>query len=75
MASSGNRLADFPVGKYQITVYCEACGHNAELNREHLPDEMMIQILRKRLRCTACSKRNTSIRISWRASGGFRYSS
>jgi hypothetical protein len=68
-----NILADFPAEAFTIFVHCEACGHRGIVDRAKVPEDMPMQTLHKRLRCSACSSHHVSIRIVYTGAGGFHY--
>ena len=61
-----NRLDDFPADRFGITVFCEACGHSAELDRQPLSGRLPIHALTARLRCSVCGSRGGVIRIGFK---------
>lgn len=71
-SSEGNRLSDFPPDQFAIALFCESCDHWADLDREKVPEGMIVQELRQHLRCTACGSRECSLRIIYSGAGGFR---
>ena len=71
-AIEGNHLSDFPPEQFTINLFCDACDHRADLDREKVPAGMTIQELRQRLRCSFCGSRECSLRISYSGAGGFR---
>ena len=73
MRQAGNTLDDFPATTFAIVAFCERCGRRAVLDRERLQPKVTIEALRRRLRCTGCGSRETSIRIVYTGAGGFRY--
>ena len=74
MRQASNTLDDFPATTFAIVAFCERCGRRAALDRENLPPKVTIKALRRRLRCSGCGSRETSIRIVYTGAGGFRYS-
>lgn len=68
-----NPVADFPAESFAILAFCDACGHQALLDRRRLPTGLTVQQVRARLRCSACGSRDTSIRIVYTGAGGFHY--
>jgi DNA-directed RNA polymerase subunit RPC12/RpoP len=73
MRQASNTVDDFPATTFAIVAFCERCGRRAALDRENLPPKITIETLRRRLRCTGCGSRETSIRIVYTGAGGFRY--
>jgi hypothetical protein len=73
MGSPDNSLDDFPAETFTILAFCDTCGHQAPLDRTHVPASVTVQALRMRLRCAACGSRATSLRILYTGAGGFRY--
>ena len=73
MDTSTNRPDDFPAESFTILAFCDACDHQAPVDRTGLPLGVTIQGLRSRLRCSACGHRGCSIRIAYTGAGGFRY--
>ncbi len=55
-SSDGNKLSDFPPDQFTISLFCDACDHRADLDREKVPEGMTIQELRHHLRCSACGE-------------------
>ena len=72
-SGEGNQLSDFPPDQFTISLFCDACDHQADLDREKVPDGMTIQELRQHLRCTECGSRDCSLRIIYSGAGGFRH--
>ncbi len=73
MDSRDNSLDAFPAETFTILAFCDACGHQAPLDRNQVPGGVTVQALRDRLRCSACGSHATSIRILYTGAGGFRY--
>lgn len=73
MEPRDNILADFPLEVFTILVFCDACGHQAALDRVRAPPGIAIQELRKRLRCSVCGSHETQIRIVYAGAGEFHY--
>jgi hypothetical protein len=73
MRPASNILDDFPATAFAIVAFCERCGRRANPDRTNLPPNITIEVLRRRLRCTGCGSRETSIRIVYTGAGGFRY--
>ena len=73
MGSPDNTLDDFPAETFTILAFCDACGHQAQLDRTLVPAGVTVQALRMRPRCAACGSRATSLRILYTGAGGFRY--
>ena len=71
--NAGNRLSDFPAAEFTIRLFCDACGHQANLNRDSVPASTPISDLTQRLQCTNCGSRESSIRIIFTGAGGFRH--
>ena len=72
--NDGNSVADFPTPDFTIRLFCDACGHQADLDREKVPGDTLIADLTERLCCTACGSRECSIRIIYSGAGGFSHS-
>jgi hypothetical protein len=72
--SQGNLVSDFPPHNFAIRLFCDACGHQANLDRSKVPENLTIPELNKRLRCVACRSKQCSIRIIYAGAGGFRHS-
>jgi hypothetical protein len=70
--TDGNVVSDFPALDFAIRLFCYACRHPANLDREHVPADTPIQDVTRRLRCAACGSRECSIRIIYAGAGGFR---
>jgi len=68
-----NTLADFPADQFHILGACEACSRTDWLDREKLPDDMIVDTLRERVTCQACGSRECGIRIVFVGSGEFGY--
>ena len=73
MDAPDNRLDDFPAESFTILAFCDTCGHQAPLDRTHVPAGVTVQALRMRPRCSACGSHATSLRIVYTGAGGFRY--
>lgn len=73
MDSPENTLDDFPAETFTILAFCDACGHQAPLDRSRIPAGITVQTLRMRLRCSVCGSHATSLRILYTGAGGFRY--
>jgi len=73
MRPASNTVDDFPAAAFAIVAFCERCARRAAVDRENLPPKVTIEALRRRLRCTGCGSRETSIRIVYTGAGGFRY--
>ena len=70
----GNQLSDFPSPEFTIHLFCDACGHQANLDREKVPENVSVQELTQRLSGTFLGSRESSIRIIYTGAGGFRHS-
>jgi hypothetical protein len=57
-------LADFPLAKYHIAVYCE-CGHTGIINDGVLPASTPLTDLEQRLRCSVCGARGPRVIIAY----------
>lgn len=68
-----NQLSDFPPDQFTISLFCEACDHRANLDREKVPEDMTVQELRQHLQCSACGSRECSLRIVYTGAGGIRH--
>jgi hypothetical protein len=73
-SGDSNRLADFPPDQFAIHLFCDSCGHQADLDRTKVPETLTIPALTRRLRCGACGGRDCSIRIIYAGAGGFAHS-
>jgi len=73
MGSPDNTLDDFPADTFTILAFCDACSHQAPLDRSRVPAGITVQTLRMRLRCSVCGSHATSLRILYTGAGGFRY--
>ena len=73
MRPASNTIDDFPATAFAIVAFCERCGRRTTLDRPKLPPKVTIEALRRRLRCSGCGSRETSIRIVYTGAGGFRY--
>ena len=73
MPPRGNAPADFPPESFALVAFCDACGHQATLERDRLPPGVPVQGLTRRLRCSRCQSRDCSLRIVYTGAGGFRY--
>lgn len=71
-SSEGNHLSDFPSPDFTIRLFCDACGHQADPDRDKVPAGMTVQQLPQHLRCTECGGRECSTRIIYTGAGGFR---
>ena len=56
--------------KFWLSAFCEACFHWGDLNGEQLPDELELEQLKAKLRCSKCGNRNVLLYRGWDA-GGF----
>ena len=72
--TEGNCISDFPSDQFAIRLFCDACGHQADLDRSRVPEGLTVPELTKRLRCSACGSRECSIRIIFAGAGGFSHS-
>lgn len=70
-----NLPEDFPPESFALIAFCEACGHQAPLDRVRVPPGVTVQDLPARLRCSGCHCRSCSLRIVYTGAGGFRYGS
>jgi hypothetical protein len=70
--ATGNTFSNFPPDQFAILAFCESCGHQATVDRDSLPEDQIVQDLPKRLRCSACSAKECSIRIVFTGAGGYR---
>jgi hypothetical protein len=68
-----NMLADFPADRFDIVAFC-ICGHQAVLDLSRIPPWLLIGTVRSRLRCRRCGAQEASIRVVWKAAGGFKHS-
>jgi hypothetical protein len=66
-----NAISGFPAPEFAIRLFCDACGHQADLDRAKVPGDVAIHALTQRLRCTGCGGRECSIRIIYVEAGGF----
>jgi hypothetical protein len=74
MSSQSNLSLDFPPDQFTIRLFCDACGHQADLDATKVPSDMTVQELPRHLRCTSCGSRECSIRIIYTGAGGFSHS-
>lgn len=68
-----NTLADFPPDRFAIYAYC-SCGHESKVDTTALPQDLQMDTLHARLRCSACGGSDVQIRIVWTAAGGYAHS-
>ncbi len=73
MDAPGNRLDDFPPETFMVLAFCDACGHQAPLDRNQVPAGVTVQSLRGRLQVSVCGSHETQIRILYSGAGGCRY--
>ena len=73
LAIHGNPPEDFPPESFALVAFCESCGHQSTLDRDHLPPAVTVQGLRSRLRCSRCRSRSCTLRIVFIGAGGFHY--
>jgi hypothetical protein len=73
MTARENILADFPADAFTIFAWCDACGHSGTFDRARVPEDIRMQTLHEKLRCSACGSRHVSIRIAYTGAGGFHY--
>jgi hypothetical protein len=71
--SAGNTLNDFPEDAFTIATFCDACGHQGQLDRCKVPPGVTVQQLPALLRCSKCGAKAGSIRIIYSGAGGFRH--
>jgi len=74
MTACENTLADFPADAFTIFVWCDACGHNGTFDRARVSEDIRMQTLHDKLRCSSCGSCHVSIRIAYTGAGGFHYS-
>jgi hypothetical protein len=57
------------LGFKNVWVYCSNpdCHHNADLDVEHLPDDLTFNDLQPRMVCTVCGHRGADVRTAWHA--------
>lgn len=72
--SDGNLVTDFPPPMFAIRLFCDSCGHQADLDRSRVPESLAVPELTKRLRCARCGSRRSSIRIIFAGAGGYSHS-
>jgi len=72
--NGANHLSDFPAPDFTIRLFCDACDHRADLDREKVPESMTVQQLPQHLRCTECGGRECSVGSIYSAAGGFNHS-
>jgi hypothetical protein len=75
MTARDNTLADFPADSFTIFASCVACGHHGTFDRTNVPEDIRMQTLHEKLRCSACGSRHISIRIAYTGAGGYHYGS
>lgn len=73
-SSEGNHISDFPPEQFSIRLFCDACDHQADLDRTKVPEKMTVQQLPQHLLCTECGGTECSIRIIYTGAGGFSHS-
>jgi hypothetical protein len=73
MTACENTLADFPADAFTIFVWCDACGHNGTFDRARVSEDIRMQTLHDKLRCSSCGSCHVSIRIAFTGAGGFHY--
>lgn len=49
-------------GVRAIIVWCEACGHHADVNVDDIPGDVLVPQLARGYRCSACGSRQVSTR-------------
>lgn len=54
-------LCDFPPEQFTIRLFCDACDHQADLNRASVSETLLIPELIRRLRCAECGGREDSV--------------
>jgi hypothetical protein len=52
-------------GVRAVTASCEACGHQADVDVDALPETITVPEAGKRLRCVSCGAKRVSTRPAW----------
>jgi hypothetical protein len=52
-------------GVRAVTATCEACGREADVNVDALPETVTVPKARRHLRCSACGGKTISTRPAW----------
>ena len=52
-------------GVREVSATCEACGHQADVNVEALPESVHVPQVSRRLRCTQCGGKQINTRPAW----------
>ena len=55
-----------------VDATCEACGHEAVINVDALPDELYVPDVALKLRCSACGSKKIAVRPDWAKHDPFR---
>ena len=53
-------------GVRSVLAWCNACGHHADLNVDHLPDDLPVPDAALRMRCSRCDSKEIQTRPEWR---------
>ena len=68
----GNEIAPLTLatmrsyGVRSILAWCNACSHYADLNADHLPNELPVPDVALRLKCSKCGSKDIETRPEWR---------
>jgi transcription elongation factor Elf1 len=52
-------------GARSVTAKCEACGHEADVNVDALPESVNVPEAGRYLRCSRCNAKQVSTRPAW----------
>jgi hypothetical protein len=52
-------------GVHAVTAICQACGHQADVNVDALPETLTVPEAGKRFRCGSCGGKTISTRPAW----------
>ena len=52
-------------GVYAVIATCQACGHNADVNVDALPETIGVPEIGRRLRCSQCGGKRIDTRPAW----------
>ena len=54
-------------GAHAVTAKCEACGHEADVNVDALPESVHVADAGRYLRCSRCGGKTIATRPAWHA--------